>query len=315
MRLGNVDIQPQAVRLRDPEQERAAFIHQRAGIDVAHGDDAGKRSAYRLVALQLVEPREIRLCGGGVAPRRGHGLPERLNAGLLRCELGLVRVIVLPRYHSLCQQVGVALRVDLGEVGVGLPLFQRGFGLLHVAVGLVDGGSGLLDLLLEFGGLDLGQHLAGVHAVADIHIALADVAAGAREHRRFRDRLYVAWQQQAGVPAGPRHALHVDHREGGSLHLGLGRQHLFPALPRKIAQKVAGGQKSAQNQEQHQKRAALGAGARRRLMLQRFQLLPESRDFRAQLIFGGVDLVHCTSSRRVISSLNQAFSSSAILRS
>ena len=47
-------------------------------------------------------------------------------------------------------------------------------------------GLGLLDLLVQLGSFDLGQHLPFLDAVADIDVALADVAAGARQHRRLR---------------------------------------------------------------------------------------------------------------------------------
>ena len=59
-------------------------------------------------------------------------------------------------------------------------LLQRGFGLL-------ERGLGLRDLMIELGRRDLGQKLACLDAVADIDIALVDIAAGPREDVRRRE--------------------------------------------------------------------------------------------------------------------------------
>jgi hypothetical protein len=55
---------------------------------------------------------------------------------------------------------------------------------------LTEGGLGLCDLVIQFGGHDLGQQLSSLHPVTDVDFALGDVAAGAgkdicgRERRR-----------------------------------------------------------------------------------------------------------------------------------
>ena len=68
-------------------------------------------------------------------------------------------------------------------LGVGMERDVVGFGARDVAVraldlflGVVDGGIRFIDLRDEFWNLENGQHLAVVHAVADVDIDLLDVS-------------------------------------------------------------------------------------------------------------------------------------------
>jgi len=121
-----------------------------------------------------------------------------LHIGLLGSPLRLVGIVLLTRNHALLGQVLPALGRHARQVLVAAALLEGGFGLLDGAVGLDRRWLGLADLLDEFGGFDLGQKPGPRDAVADIGVAPLDVPAGARQDRRFRDRLDVARQNQAG---------------------------------------------------------------------------------------------------------------------
>ena len=122
-------------------------------------------------------------------------------------------VVVLSGNHAAAEQVAHAAGREAREFLVGAALLQRGFGLLHAALGLIDGGVCLQDLLIEFRRFDLGHHLAGLHAIADIDVAFADVAGGAGQHGRFGDRLNISGKHELAIAGGSRHAADVDHRE------------------------------------------------------------------------------------------------------
>ena len=88
---------------------------------------------------------------------------------------------------------GEAIRGDAGEALVGLRLIERRVRLVQIRLGLGEAGAGLrqararlgqrgarlAQLLIQLGRVDLGQGLPRRDAVADVDVALTDVAAGA----------------------------------------------------------------------------------------------------------------------------------------
>ena len=124
-------------------------------------DHAGEGRAHRLVALQLVEAGEVGLDGRRRCCWPRHGLLERLHVGLLRLRTAPGRCRspgAKPRLRSnrFSQRSAVTLARLL--VGCG-PAAARLRPARSACFGLVDGGLRLLDLLIQFGRFDLGQHL------------------------------------------------------------------------------------------------------------------------------------------------------------
>jgi hypothetical protein len=102
-----------------------------------------------------------------------------------------------------------------------------------------------------------------------------------------------------------------------SIRLRFRRQHRFAAAPRQVTREEPDHHQRHQHQGDRQQsearrpRRLLRAGRRQLLMF--FQLALQVLDFRAQLVIGGMDLVHGMSSRS-ISSRRYSCSSSTILR-
>ncbi len=92
-----------------------------------------------------------------------------------------------------------------------------------VGLGGGEAGPGLHDLLVEVGGVDLGQDLAGLHRRADVGVPALEVAAGPGVDRGGVEGLDVAGQDQVGVAAA-RHLGQADGRDG--LVAGPGPQRL-----------------------------------------------------------------------------------------
>ena len=119
---------------------------------------------------------------------------------------------------------GEALGGDAGEVFVRLRLIEARAGLVQSRLRLDEARpslrqararlgerrAGLAELLVQLGRVNLGQDLARRHAIADVDVALADVAAGAGVNRRLLDRLDVARQHEVDRPVGAlgRHHAH-----------------------------------------------------------------------------------------------------------
>ena len=76
---------------------------------------------------------------------------------------------------ALLHQRPVAIPRDLGKLPVRLSLLQR-------RLELTERRLRLCDLMIELRCYDFGQQLPCLHVVADIDLALVDVAAGARKH-------------------------------------------------------------------------------------------------------------------------------------
>jgi hypothetical protein len=165
--LRHVDVHAQRVGLRQQEQ-RLVAVDQVADVDVAAGDDAGERRHHALEVAQLLQALHVGVGAGQV----GLGLREAAAA-----------------LFQLLLRHGVALAQRL-------PALDRGLGQFQAGGGLVARGDGLRQLLVELGRLDLGQQLALLDAAADVLGPAAQVAAGARRHRRLHEALQRAGQRQ-----------------------------------------------------------------------------------------------------------------------
>ena len=75
--------------------------------------------------------------------------------------------------------------------------------------------------MIELHRVDLGQKLALLDTVADVHVALADIAAGARQNRRFRHRLDAAGQHQLAFRRRLIHQRDIHRRQRHGLLLRL----------------------------------------------------------------------------------------------
>ena len=292
--LWKVDVRAQGSGLRDAEEQRAALIDQRSGVHIAQGDDAVEGRAHGLIGFDLIQPGEIGLGGGDGAAHGGGGLVERFHVGLLRGVLRLRVVVVLFGNDSAAQEVCHPPGGEARQVFIGAALLDGGFGLLHAALDLIDGGVGLQDLLIEFRGLDFGHDLAGFHAIADIDVALANVAGGAGQDGGLGDCLNVARKHELAIARGARHAADVDHGERGDGLLGFRGEDRFAPLAGKIAdEKAHHDQGSQQQSDQHQTdggRASIRLVPRGMEMLLLFQLALQRFNFRPQPVFGSVRL-------------------------
>ena len=70
----------------------------------------------------------------------------------------------------------IAIRLALLEIR--LRLFDRGLGLLDCCFSL-------LDLLIQFRRVDLGQNLPSLHVIADVGQAALEISVGASQNRSF----------------------------------------------------------------------------------------------------------------------------------
>src|SRR5713226_886630 len=96
---------------------------------------------------------------------------------LLRLQGQAIVVALLKREPSLLDQIAVARVGDLGE-------FSACLGLLQCRLALGQRRSGLRNLVVELRGGNVRQQSSGLDPVADVDVALFDVAAGAREDIR-----------------------------------------------------------------------------------------------------------------------------------
>jgi hypothetical protein len=149
-------------------------LHQASHIDVALSDDTVEGSDDALIILLLMQHRDLRLLGGNV--RLGYA-----NCRLLRLEPEPVRIALLRGHPPFFDQRLVALPGHVRKIRIGLVLAQRRLRLAEV-------GLRLLDLMVELWSGDLGEKLALLDVVADVDIALVDIAAGAGEDVRFGKR-------------------------------------------------------------------------------------------------------------------------------
>lgn len=175
--LGHEYLCADHVALHNAEHEgsaRGIGLDEAADVDVAPGNDAVERRDHALIVLLLAQYLPLRLLRRdvGLGDAKGGFLRlERLHVAdtlLLRCPtLADERIVALPG-HS-CQIQG-----DLRLLLRRLQLRQRGFCLSYLVIKL---GSG-----------DLNQRLPFLYRIADIHVALVDIAARASEDVRGGER-------------------------------------------------------------------------------------------------------------------------------
>ncbi len=164
--LRHIDLGADHVALHDGEHERAAGrigLHQRADVDIALGDDAVERGDDALIGLLLPEHLEQRLL------RRHIGL-RNVDRGLPRLQGESIGVTLLRGHPAFIDQRAVAPPGHPCKLHIRLRL-------LHRCLELLQRRFRLGDLVVELRGDDLDQQLALLHVVADIDIALFDVAA------------------------------------------------------------------------------------------------------------------------------------------
>ncbi|MFK4559963.1 hypothetical protein ABIF95_002493 [Bradyrhizobium ottawaense] len=186
--LGHVDIDAQLGDVGDHEHRRARAatgIDQRADIGVARGDDAVERRGDLLVAGQRFQPLDIGLA--------------RIDGRVLVREIGGALVDLLRR-----DEVGGDQRL----APVQRCFRQPGAGLLAGEVG-----SSLKQLLIEVRRLDLGDHLTGLDAGADIGAPALQIARHAGEDRGAIIGLQPARQIDGGIK---RLGAGLGHRHAGN---------------------------------------------------------------------------------------------------
>ena len=83
---------------------------------------------------------------------------------------------------------------------------------MEVGLGKSDLRFGLFELLVQIRRLDLRQQLSGTHVRADVGVPPAQVAVGARVHRRVGERFHRPRQYQF---AGQRALRRVNHAHAG----------------------------------------------------------------------------------------------------
>ena len=118
-----------------------------------------------------------------------------------------------------------------------------------------------LDLLIELGGFDLGENLAGSDTVADIGVgASLDVACGAGQDGGLGDSLNVAGQYKArgGRRSATRRASHSLQAALWGLVLRSGGQHHLALWRGQIAEVIAGDSKRGEQQKDSEAGPARG---------------------------------------------------------
>ena len=149
------------------EHEGRSGRHQAAIVDVALCDHAVEWRYDALVGLLLLEDSNLGFLGGNI------GLSHS-DRRLLRLQGQAIVVALLKREPSLRDQLAVARIGDLGEIPACLRLLQCRLILSQRRLGL-------RDLVVELGGGDVSQQGSRLDPIADIDVALFNVAVGARE--------------------------------------------------------------------------------------------------------------------------------------
>ena len=165
-----------------------------------------------------------------------------VHRGLLQTHVGLghpvggeLRIRILARYRAILHQQLITVPGDARQILLGHGVFQRGACLIELLFGLRHHGAGLQDLGIQIRRFDIGQQLPRVDAIADIHIAFADIAGGAGINIRLGQRRDIARQEQRGLG---RRALDAGGlHDGNSLGLafGGGARFLFAFVARDVA--------------------------------------------------------------------------------
>ncbi len=147
----------------------------------------------------------------------------------------------------------------LRELPVGFALREARLRLFGRRVGLLDRRFRLMNLLIQFRRLDLGEHLAGSHAIPDIGETTLEIAVRPREDRRFGQGLHRARQLQHVLVRPALHAHHGQTRQAFLLRVGLGPERRFAALHRHISSEEPDHEQDQQSEQQR------GHGRTRRL--------------------------------------------------
>ena len=160
--LGDADEHAQGVRLGDVEDLGAGpGVDEGADLGVARRDDAVVGRRDLLEVLQLRQAVDVGLGGDD----------RRLAGGVV----GRLLVDVLLRHGVLRAELLPAVGADPGDLIVG--------------AGLLQGGPGLVQLLVQVRAVDDRHDLAGLHPVADVRGPLGDVARRAGVDRRVLEGL------------------------------------------------------------------------------------------------------------------------------
>jgi len=110
-------------------------------------------------------------------------------------------IAVLSRHRAVGGQDFVSLPGDLGKIARRDELLERGLSLAELSLRLRQCGPRLGYLLIQVRGLDIGQLLARLHAIADIDIALFSNSRLRGRNICFRDGRDVPWQHQLSARA------------------------------------------------------------------------------------------------------------------
>ena len=165
------------VALHDGEHESAACripLDEAADVDIPFGNHAIERRDDRRIIPLLTEHLELILL------RRHIGLRDA-NGGLARLDRIDVDRALLLRYPTVTNQRLIPAPCHLSQIQVGFRLLQRRRELDKRRLIL-------RDLMIQFRYSELRKKLAGLDVIADIDIALFDVAGSACIDVRIRER-------------------------------------------------------------------------------------------------------------------------------
>ncbi|RMU60184.1 hypothetical protein ALP29_201400 [Pseudomonas syringae pv. avii] len=106
---------------------------------------------------------------------------------------------------------------------------ERSAGLTDASLLGGHGGSSRIDIDLQIPGVKTGQHLPCRYGVADIHVALNDLAIDPERQTSLHTCLNIARQRHAGREVGTFYRLHINPWQ-------LRSERLFLATPRQHRQ-------------------------------------------------------------------------------
>ncbi len=149
-------------------------MHQVPHVDIALGDDTIERGDDALIGLLLIKHLQLRLL-------RHHVGLGNAECGLPRMKREPVDIALLRGDPAFFDEPLVPVPRHLRQVPVCLRLFHR-------RPELNQRGLRLGDLMIELRRDDLGQQLPLFHAIADVGVALVDIAARAGVHIRNGER-------------------------------------------------------------------------------------------------------------------------------
>ena len=207
--LRHVDLGPDHVALHDGEHERAAGrigLHQAADVDIALSDDAVERGNNALIGLLLIEHLKQGLL------RRHIGLRDA-DRGIARLEGQPIGISLLRSHPPFVDQRAVALPCHLRQVLVRPRLLHRCFVLDERRLGLGD-------LMIKLRAVICASSSSGLDAVADVDVALVDIAAGASKDVRRRERQGGGGQCDGHGGAARLHGRHANARHEVAALLG-----------------------------------------------------------------------------------------------